>query len=70
MPKATSCLLDKREISVGEALKIDNPSVKRRFSCVECGERVRAHKKGTTNQAAHFEHMSRNPRCSRSHARS
>jgi hypothetical protein len=33
------------------------------FRCVECGQRVRAHKKGTTGQAAHFEHMAANPRC-------
>ena len=66
MPKATRCVLGSRTITVEEALAIPEIEVRRRFRCVQCGERVRAHKKGTTGQAAHFEHMSANPRCARS----
>jgi hypothetical protein len=29
-----------------------------------CGEIVRAHRRGITGQAAHFEHRTKNPRCS------
>jgi hypothetical protein len=32
--------------------------------CIECHEPLRAHKTGTTGQAAHFEHLKSNPRCS------
>lgn len=34
--------------------------------CVECHRPVRPHKLGTTGQRAHFEHLDRNPDCSRS----
>ncbi len=35
--------------------------------CVECNQRVRPHKLGTTGQRAHFEHLTGNPSCSRSY---
>lgn len=37
----------------------------RRMRCAECSGQVRAHGAGTTGQAAHFEHLERNPGCSR-----
>lgn len=63
MPKAIKCKLNDRTISIDEALAIRNRKSPVIFQCVECGERVRAHKKGTTQQAAHFEHMVANSRC-------
>jgi hypothetical protein len=66
LPKATTCLLGDRQIEISEALRITQPEVRKRFRCLECGERVRAHKEGTTQQAAHFEHMHANPQCTRS----
>jgi hypothetical protein len=35
--------------------------------CIECGERVRPHRKGRNGAAAHFEHLARNFDCSLSH---
>ncbi len=64
MPKATRCFLGSRTLDIDEALAIPEIQVRRKFRCIECGERVRAHKEGTTQQAAHFEHLSANPRCS------
>ena len=69
MPKATTCFLSGREINIVAAvtMRAGAPAIK--FDCVECGGRVRAHKKGTTGQSAHFEHVVRNSRCSRSDPR-
>jgi len=68
MPKATTCELNGRVISVEEALRLRSETGRRgsypAFSCLECGEYVRPHKEGTTGQAAHFEHKKRNPGCS------
>lgn len=64
MPISTTCLMNGRRIDIEDALVLR----KRRGSplelaCIDCGERVRPHKRGTTGQAAHFEHQERNPKC-------
>jgi len=69
MPKATTCKLDGRIVGIEEALRLRDESRKRRrpyprFRCRECNEFVRSHKKGTSDQAAHFEHRERSPGCS------
>ncbi len=69
MPKAITCELNGQVIGVDQALQIRERYVKGsrpypEFRCRECGELVRPHKTGTTGQAAHFEHRSRNPNCS------
>jgi len=69
MPKATICKLNDRPIDIDEALAIRARKPTVVFFCSECGERVRAHKRGSTGQAAHFEHMIANPRCRLSTAR-
>jgi len=66
MPKATSCTLYGEIVGVEEAMLLrDEASRQRRryppFRCRECNEFVRPHKKGTTDQAAHFEHRESNP---------
>ena len=63
MPKATKCNLNGREIEIEEALAIRKRDPKVVFHCTECGQRVRAHKLGTTGQAAHFEHLAANRKC-------
>lgn len=63
MLKATTCTLDGRELHVDEALMIPDRGASPPFRCRSCGERVRAHKRGTTGQAAHFEHLTANPAC-------
>lgn len=67
MAKATNCTLDGRTIEIAEALALRRGSgAQPSFRCVECREKVRAHRKGTTGQAAHFEHQVRNLKCRRS----
>ena len=51
-------------IDIATALERRAADRNARFRCVECGDRVRPHKKGTTGQAAHFEHLRKNPACS------
>jgi hypothetical protein len=63
VPKATRCKLNDRTIDIDEALTLRARRSRPVFRCLECGEPVRAHKKGTTHQAAHFEHRTANPRC-------
>ena len=63
MPKATTCKMNDRAIDIVEALAIRDRKPNVEFHCRECGEPVRAHEKGTTGQAAHFEHMTANPHC-------
>jgi formylmethanofuran dehydrogenase subunit E len=53
-------------MDIETALQIRGRKSDADFRCSECGERVRAHKKGTTGQEAHFEHLAANSRCSRS----
>ncbi len=68
MPRETTCELDGQIVDIEEALRLRDESPRRGpypgFRCRECGELVRPHKKGTTGQAAHFEHRKRNPNCS------
>lgn len=69
MPKATKCLLGDLELDIKEAIEIRDAADARGgdypvFECRECGELVRPHKTGTTNQQAHFEHRIKNARCS------
>jgi hypothetical protein len=66
VPKATSCTFNGRPMDIETALQIRGRKSDADFRCSECGERVRAHKKGTTGQEAHFEHLAANSRCSRS----
>ena len=63
MPKATTCKLNDQYIPIDEALAIRDRKSKVIFRWIECGQRVRAHKMGTTQQAAHFEHLVANPQC-------
>jgi hypothetical protein len=39
-----------------------------RLRCVECKLPVRLHRAAVNGMAAHFEHLKRNPKCSRSDA--
>ncbi len=63
MPKATVCLFAGRQIDVNEALELRKAKKALELHCTLCGEPVRAHRKGTTGQAAHFEHRTKNPSC-------
>jgi hypothetical protein len=47
-------------VGIDDALRSYGDEIKR---CPECHGRVRAHKAGTTDQRAHFEHMVANPGC-------
>lgn len=67
MPRAVFCMLDNKEVSVEEALRLrDDPERKRTtlldFRCSDCAKPVRPHKGGRTI-SAHFEHGERNPNC-------
>lgn len=67
MALATECRYDGKVISVEKALEIRDgtrASVRKHldFRCLECGEQVRPHRE-SGSQAAHIEHLSRNPRC-------
>jgi predicted RNA-binding Zn-ribbon protein involved in translation (DUF1610 family) len=64
VPKSTTCIMSGQQIDIQAALEIRGNKSSAVITCPECGERVRAHKKGTTGQGAHFEHLSSNPRCS------
>jgi hypothetical protein len=59
------CLYKGNEIDVTTALKYREQGVidKGDFTCVECGEALRAHKEGG-HSSAHFEHFKRNAACS------
>ena len=67
MPKATTCLLNKSEVGVDEALRLRDEARRTGqqspdFRCTDCGEAVRPHSDGG-DAAAHFEHLRRNPAC-------
>lgn len=64
MPKAETCTLAGKHISVDEALRRREAATGTRvdFRCNECGEAVRPHKE-STHGAAHFEHLQGNPSC-------
>jgi hypothetical protein len=67
MPKAITCVLNKKVIGVDEALNLrDTANRKPDFRCVDCGKAVRPHRAGGDG-AAHFEHLERNPACPLSH---
>lgn len=68
MPRATTCLFENREIGIDEALRFRDDGGRTPTSqllCVECKERVKAHRSGGSG-GAHFEHFRRNSDCSRS----
>jgi hypothetical protein len=69
-PRATTCEVLSgsgwKVITVDDALAMRGRGRWDGGRCVECHEPVRLHKEGTTGQAAHFEHLSRNAKCSRS----
>lgn len=72
--RSTTCLLGGEEIGIEEALRLRERSGRKSpdFRCVECRERVSAHRAGG-GMVAHFEHLSKNPTCSLSvahHSRS
>ncbi|PZO18230.1 MAG: hypothetical protein DCF26_08360 [Burkholderiales bacterium] len=67
MPLAINCAFSDTEISVADALLLrEDARLGRRaspdFRCIQCGEAVRPHRKGSFG-AAHFEHLRRNPLC-------
>lgn len=67
MISATTCIYQENEISIEEALTIrelHNGVPRGTFTCIECGEDVRAYSVGENNHPAHFEHFERNPICS------
>jgi len=70
MPRAIICIFDTHEIDIDEALQMrDGSRSALDFRCVECGEKVRPHHAGVDVEIrAHFEHLIRNPVCSRSDA--
>jgi hypothetical protein len=68
MPRATECTLDKKIVSINEAIRVRD--VKRAshqtypaWRCTECKKPVRPHAAGSQG-AAHFEHLKRNSKCS------
>jgi Zn finger protein HypA/HybF involved in hydrogenase expression len=64
MRAAIECVYENETISIEEALELRAISRKKlEFSCIECGEALRAHRAGE-NIAAHFEHLQRNNSCS------
>lgn len=66
MGRLVTCVWEGRSLMIEEALELRDQrgSSTLDFQCPHCGERVRAHKAGTTGQGAHFEHRIRNPLCS------
>jgi hypothetical protein len=71
-PKAMSCEIACPEgwkpIGIETALEMRRKKTWCGGRCIECREPVRPHRIGTTGQAAHFEHLERNPKCSLSHS--
>ncbi len=68
MARATTCSFNNQEIPIEEALQMrEGSSSALNFRCGECNEQVRPHKAGG-GMSAHFEHLIRNPGCSRSDA--
>ncbi|MEO5898105.1 MAG: hypothetical protein ABIS06_20645 [Vicinamibacterales bacterium] len=66
MPLAQECLITVDVAnalrSLADAMGIAVPGGDLRFRCKHCGESVRPHK-ASAPQAAHFEHLQRNPAC-------
>lgn len=70
MPRMNNCILDDKEISVDEALRLWDQVRRRKsnvpyFVCNKCNRPVRTHKAGGYADA-HFEHLERNPGCPQS----
>lgn len=71
MPKATTCRLLRREMSVEEAVELRDEAKRLRqqtphFRCIDCDQAVRPHRSGG-HAAAHFEHLERNDNCALGH---
>ena len=67
VPKATTCVLDEREVEIDDAIDLNADAkgagqLQPDFRCTKCHEHVRPHRAGG-KAAAHFEHLSRNPNC-------
>ena len=67
MPRATTCLLNTKEIGVDQALRLRDQAKqahqpKLDFRCSDCGNEVNPFK-DSSHGAAHFEHLRRNAAC-------
>jgi len=66
MPRAQECLISVELAAalraLAEAMGLDVPGGELGFRCKHCGAAVRPHK-ASAKQAAHFEHLERNPAC-------
>jgi hypothetical protein len=69
MAKSITCKADvggkSKDLSIAEALA----GIGGNYRCLECDESVETHRKGKNGQAAHFEHLKRNSKCSLSDKR-
>ena len=64
MKAATKCIHEGKEISIEDAIGRRSRSNKPLyFTCIECGQPVRAHRAGENHSDAHFEHHERHPTC-------
>lgn len=71
MPMSVDCLSKKvgRRLTIAESLSLDRTE-RRELICVECHRRVIPHAAASTRtQAAHFQHLHRIRKCSRSDKR-
>ena len=68
VPAAPTCEIESGSgwtvIGIDDALSLREGQVRPGFWSIECHQAVRPHKRGTTGQAAHFEHSDRNAKCS------
>ena len=66
MPRAQECLIDVELANalrtLATAMGLSVPGGELGFRCKHCGDPVRPHK-SSAKQAAHFEHLERNPAC-------
>lgn len=67
MPRSETCFATiggkEKKITAEEAVEM----AVHRGRCIECGQPVRTHRSGGHTKA-HFEHLKRNPTCSRSYS--
>lgn len=71
MPKMTEAKLNSKQVDIESAVDLRDDarkqgSVAPDFKCIECNKPVRPHRAGG-KKAAHFEHLDRNAKCSKSH---
>lgn len=66
MATSLNCKFEGSLISIEQALIIKKTKKSSKFYCIECDQEVRPHS-GGGHTNAHFEHKSRNPKCSLSH---